>query len=67
MTTAAKWKELEDKAKAEKKILCKHFDGQVVLTGICLYAAIHSKMEEMLQQNTAEDQISTIEETLLSS
>jgi uncharacterized protein YqkB len=34
MATPAKWKELEEKTKAEKKILCKHFDGQVVLTGI---------------------------------
>jgi hypothetical protein len=36
------WKQLADKAKTERSILCKHLDGKVLFTGLMrLYAAIH--------------------------
>jgi hypothetical protein len=45
----ATWKRLIAKAESEKSVLCKHFDGKVLFTGMLrLYTATHRETEESL-------------------
>jgi hypothetical protein len=45
----AVWKELTEKAEAQRTVLCKHLDGKALFTGMLrLYAATHRKMKILL-------------------
>jgi hypothetical protein len=43
------------KAKAKRKVLCKHTDGKALVTGMmCLYTDIHCEMKESILQGEDE-------------
>jgi hypothetical protein len=51
----AAWKELTTKAETEKVRLCKHLEGETLITAILrLYAAIHREMVETLVQEVVD-------------
>jgi hypothetical protein len=43
------WKQLADRAEAERRVLCKHLDGKALFTGMLrLYALTHREMRDSL-------------------
>jgi hypothetical protein len=52
----ATWERPVDKAKNEKSVLCKHFDGKALFTGMLrLCLAIHREMEDSLLPECAQE------------
>jgi hypothetical protein len=51
----AKWKQLANRAEADRHTLCKFLDGQGLFTGIChIYAATYKEMRDGLQPSSIE-------------
>jgi hypothetical protein len=50
------WKQLADRAEAERGVLCRHLDGKALFTAILrLYALTHREMEDSLLNTTEGD------------
>jgi hypothetical protein len=51
----AKWKQLADRAKAERRTLCKIMDGQALFTGLFhMFAATYKAIRDSLQLSSME-------------
>jgi hypothetical protein len=52
---SAKWKQLADRAEADRHTPCKFVDGQALLTGLFhMYAATYKEMRDSLQPSSKE-------------